>query len=183
MSKKHNIIESVTYVNRYGLEVTRKKIKDENFRDYRKIGHSHSELSKIEKNDCAVRAFMAALDLSYDESHKFVEEKLNRNRFKGTHVQKYINNILNYQKNGYKITMMGYHPKYAYRTNKLLVNPKYKKTTGYTVKSFMEQHPVGRYVIIVKGHALALVDGVYYGNKDEQHYGHLRKVLYVIECK
>jgi len=64
-----------------------------------------------------------------------------------------------------------------------LVNPKYKKETGYTVKPFMEQHPVGRYIIIVKGHALALVDGVLYGNSSEQYNGFRRTIHYVIQCK
>jgi len=47
----------------------------------------------------------------------------------------------------------------------------------------MEQHPIGRYFIIVKGHALALVDGVLYGNFNEQYNGFRREVHYVIQCK
>ena len=78
---------------------------------------------------------------------------------------------------------MGFHPKYQRKGEKKLVNPKYKKETGYTVKSFMEQHPTGRYFMIVKGHAVALVDGVLYGNSCEQYDGFRRPVRYVIECK
>ena len=78
---------------------------------------------------------------------------------------------------------MGFHPKYQRKGEKKLVNPKYKKETGYTVKSFMEQHPTGRYFMIVRGHAVALVDGVLYGNSCEQYDGFRRPVRYVIECK
>jgi len=183
MIKKHNIIETTTEVTFYGNTITRKKIKDDFFRNSNTISESQSQLAKSENNDCVVRAFMMALDLPYDKAHKFVENKFKRENRKGTHVSKYLNNILGRQKNGYKMNLMGYHPKYAFGKRKKLVNPKYKKETGYTVKSFMEQHPVGRYFMIVKGHALALVDGVLYGNSGEQYNGFRRTVHYVIECK
>ena len=126
---------------------------------------------------------MMALDLPYDKAHKFVADKFKRVNRKGTYISQHLNTILGRQKNGYKMNLMGYHPKYAFGKRKKLVNPKYKKETGYTVKSFMEQHPVGRYFIIVNGHALALVDGVLYGNSVEQYNGFRRTVHYVIECK
>jgi hypothetical protein len=183
MVKKHDIIETTTITNFYGRTITRKKIKDEFFGDSNEISESQSQLAKNETNDCVVRAFMLSLDLSYDEAHKFVADDFKRENRKGTYTSQYLNNILGRQKNGYKMTLMGYHPKYAFGQRKKLVNPKYKKETGYTVKSFMEGHPVGRYFIIVKGHALALVDGVLYGNRSEQLNGFRRQVHYVIQCE
>ena len=183
MAKKHDIIETTTHTNFYGRTITRKKIKDEFFKNSVKISESQSNLAKSETNDCVVRAFMMTLDLSYDKAHKFVAEKFKRVNRKGTYTQMYMKNILGCQKNGYKMNLMGYHPSRVFGDRKKLLNPKYKKETGYTVKSFMEQHPVGRYFIIVKGHALALVDGVLYGNSDEQYNGFRRQVHYVIECK
>ena len=183
MAKKHDIIETTTTTNFYGRTVTRKKIKDEFFKESQGIAQSQSDLAKKEKNDCVVRAFMAALDLPYDKAHKFVADKFKREFRKGTYTCKYLSNVIGRQKNGFKMTLMGYHPSRAFGDRKKLVNPKYKKETGYTVKSFMEQHPVGRYFIIVKGHALALVDGVLYGNYSEQFDGFRRQVHYVIQCK
>jgi len=183
MAKKYNIIETTTEKTFFGRTITRKKIKDQFFGDSNVISESQSELAKKETNDCVVRAFMMALDLPYDKAHKFVADKFKRENRKGTYTQMYMENILGRQKNGYKMNLMGYHPKYAFGKRKKLVNPKYKKETGYTVKSFMEQHPVGRYFIIVKGHALALVDGVLYGNGGEQYNGFRRTVHYVIKCK
>lgn len=183
MAKRHNIIETTTETTFFGRTITRKKIKDQFFGDSIVISESQSQLAKKETNDCVVRAFMMALDLPYDNAHKFVADKFKRVNRKGTYTQMYMENILGRQKNGYKMNLMGYHPKYAFGKRKKLVNPKYKKETGYTVKSFMEQHPVGRYFIIVKGHALALVDGVLYGNGGEQYNGFRRTVHYVIECK
>lgn len=183
MAKRHNIIETTTETTFFGRTITRKKIKDQFFGDSNVISESQSKLAKKETNDCVVRAFMMALDLPYDKAHKFVADKFKRVNRKGTYTQMYMENILGRQKNGYKMNLMGYHPKYAFGKRNKLVNPKYKKETGYTVKSFMEQHPVGRYFIIVKGHALALVDGVLYGNSGEQYDGFRRTVHYVIECK
>ena len=94
-----------------------------------------------------------------------------------------LENILGKQKNGKRMRLMGYHPTRSFGGRKKLTNPKYKKETGYTVKSFMEQHPKGNYFMIVKGHALALVDGILYGNSDEQYNGFRRQVHYVIKCQ
>lgn len=183
MAKKHDIIDTTTQITWTGKKITRKKIKDGLFKDSKQISESQSELAKNETNDCVVRAFMVSLDLSYDKAHKFVADKFNRHSRKGTYTNVYLKNILDCQKNGYKMTLMGYHPSQAFGYRKKLVNPNYKKETGYTVKSFMEQHTVGRYFIIVKGHALALVDGVLYGNQSEQYNGFRRQVHYVIQCK
>ena len=183
MAKNKNIIETTTHTTWSGRTVTRKKIKDEFFVDSHSVAVSNSELAKKETNDCVVRAFMMALDLPYDKAHKFVADKFKRENRKGTYTSAHLNNVIGRIKNGYRMTLMGYHPKYAFGSRKKLVNPKYSKETGYTVKSFMEQHPTGRYFIIVKGHALALVDGVLYGNSSEQYNGFRRSVHYVVKCK
>jgi len=183
MTKKYDIIETTTIETRWGETVTRKKIKDEFFKDSNVIAEEQSSLAKKEKNDCVVRAMMMTLDLPYDRSHKFVKDKFNRINGYGTYTSRYMSNIVNRQKNGRKFKLMGFHPSKAYGDRKKLLNPKYKKETGYTVKSFMEQYPKGSYFIIVKGHALALVDGILYGNSDEQYNGFRRQVHYVIKCQ
>ena len=48
---------------------------------------------------------------------------------------------------------------------------------------YEKAHPVGRYFMIVRGHALALVDGILYGNSCEQYDGFRRPIRFVIECK
>ena len=42
-----------------------------------------SSLAKNEKNDCAVRAFANAFNISYDVAHKFAEDKFARKAKKG----------------------------------------------------------------------------------------------------
>jgi hypothetical protein len=178
------IIDTTTETNIWGDTKVVKKIKDEMFCDTIQLSKSESFLAKGERNDCVVRAFMVTLDVSYDIAHKWVKKMFKRQDRKGTYTSRYLSDVIGRVKNGKKLTMMGWCPKYAYGEEKkkqLLTNPKYKKITGYTVKSFMEQHPKGRYFIIVKGHALGLVDGVLYGNKSEQYEGFRRHVHYVVK--
>ena len=47
----------------------------------------------------------------------------------------------------------------------------------------MENNPVGRFVLIVQGHAVAVVNGVLYGNADERYNGLYRSVWFAFECK
>jgi hypothetical protein len=107
---------------------------------------------------------------------------------KGTFMSAYGKNIIGKTKNGKKISFMGIHPsrefmKYSFGNSKPLVNTKYKKATGYTLKSFMEANPVGNFVLIVQGHAVAVVNGVLYGNGDEKWNGLYRSVWFGFECK
>jgi len=178
------IIETKTETTPCGTKTTIKKIKDEMFCDTIALSKSDSALARSEKNDCVVRAFMVTLDISYDIANKWVRSKFSREFRRGTYTSRHLKSVIGCVKNGKRLTMMGWCPSYAYSDEKrkqLLVNPKYKKKTGYTVKSFMEQHTTGRYFIIVKGHALGLVDGVLYGNQSEQYNGFRRHIHYVVK--
>jgi hypothetical protein len=41
------------------------------------------------------------------------------------------------------------------------------KVGGYTTISFLKKFPKGRYFILIKGHAFAIIDGVVYGNQED----------------
>jgi hypothetical protein len=162
--------------------------KSQYFVDTIKIANESSKLGKNETNDCVVRAFAAALDLPYDKAHAWVKKELKRKDRKGTFMNLYGKNIISKTKNGKKISFIGSHPsrdfmKYSIGSDKILVNTKYKTKTGYTLKSFMENNPVGRFVLIVQGHAVAVVNGVLYGNKDERWKGLYRSVWFGFEMK
>ena len=163
-------------------------LKPEFFVNTIELANEQSKLAKNEDNDCVVRAFMSALDISYEQAHAWVKKELKRQDRKGTFMNAYAKNIIGKTKNGKKISFMGVHPsrgfmKHSVGSNKVLVNPKYKKQTGYTLKSFMENNPVGRFVLIVQGHAVAVVNGVLYGNSDERYNGLYRSVWFGFEVK
>ena len=148
-----------------------------------------SALGAKETNDCVVRAFMAALDVTYEVAHSWVAKKLHRQNRRGTSTSTFLYNILGKTKNGKKIKMYGVSPSHDFLINhkfkdaKIITNPKYKKPTGYTLRSFIENHPIGRYFVIVEGHAVAVVGGKLYGNTFEGEYKINRRVHYAVECK
>ena len=163
-------------------------IKSSLFVDTMKLSESQSELAKKENNDCVVRAFMGALDISYDQAHAWVKKNMEREDRKGTFTVKYSKNIIGKTKNGYKVSYIGTHPSKEginsrIGSNKILVNKQYKKATGYTLKSFIENNPVGRFVLIVQGHAVAVVNGVLYANTNENAIGLYRSVWFGFEMK
>ena len=168
--------------------VDREVILDSKFQDSFKMAVSQSTLAAREDNDCVVRAFMVALDLSYEQAHGWVKRHMNREFGRGTYTTINIVNVLGKVKNGYKLKAYGCHPdkKVVMRCRgfKVITNPRYKnKQVGYTLKSFLENHPKGRFFVIVEGHAVAIVDGVLYGNSDEKWSGLYRRVNWVVECK
>jgi hypothetical protein len=164
----------------------REQLKAEYFVNSNAIAQNQSELAKRETNDCVVRAFMCALDISYEQAHAYIKKEMKREDRHGTYTFLYSKNIIGRIKNGRRISFIGAHPdktwmqkNIANTTNKkILANPKYKKPTGFTIKAFLENHPVGRFVLVVEGHALAVVDGVLCGNPNEQYHGLYRSVWY-----
>ena len=66
---------------------------------------------------------------------------------------------------------------------KILANNKYYIVAGFTLKSFIECNPIGRFVLIVQGHAVAIVNGVLFGNATEQYHGIYRSVWYGFEMR
>jgi hypothetical protein len=173
-------------INHWGKEI--EVIKPSLFVNSIQMSKRQSEIAKKEDRDCVVRAFMAALDIPYDQAHAWVKKNMNREDRKGTYTGKAIKIVEGKTKNGYQIKFMGLNPakihwKEMTGSNKTLVNPKYKKQTGYTLKSFMENNQVGRFVLIVQGHAVAVVNGVLYGNTNENAIGLYRSVWFAWECK
>jgi len=163
-------------------------LKGEYFINSVELAKSTSDLAKTEHNDCVVRAFMAALDIPYDQAHAWIKKHMKRVNTKGTYTAAYGKSIIGTVKNSKKINFIGSHPsrscyKHSFGSDKVLVNKQYKKATGYTLKSFMENNPVGRFVLIVQGHAVAIVNGVLYGNSNERYNGLYRSVWFAFECK
>jgi len=181
------ITQKVSYTGWAGTKVV-EEIKPEYFVDSGSLAASQSELAKRENNDCVVRAFMSALDITYDQAHNWVKVNFNRLPHQGVYTAMYIKNVLGKVKGGKKLEAYGCHPDFGWNMEtkgfKVITNPKYKnKEVGYTLKSFIENHPTGRYFVIVNRHAVAVVNGVLYGNQNEQRQALYRRVNWVVECK
>ena len=129
-------------------------------------------LSKSEKDDCVVRAVQHAFSVDYIDAHHFCETKLNRVSGQGTYTGIYLPKIK--QAFGQKINRIGKGGRIT-REQKSKVekwsNDKQKYVVKrdtiqvrYKVKDFVKKFSVGRYIVIVRGHAFALVEGEVMGN-------------------
>lgn len=99
-----------------------------------------------ETNDCTVRAFAVVLNTTYERAHSHLKNKCGRLDRKGIRHSKMVN-----------------LPDSLVNTKFAIGGPYMEKTR--TLKKFIEDFPTGRYFICVRGHALAIVDGVVYDYK------------------
>lgn len=127
-------------------------------------GYSDSRLAKSEHNDCVVRAIATATDMDYDSAHKFTKEVFKRKDRKGVYGFSCTINLLsknNKQINGRSIEIITEE----HNTMLYYVTVKGRKILrNTTTSSFIKKYPVGTYIVIVKGHAFTIKDGVVIGN-------------------
>jgi hypothetical protein len=124
-------------------------------------------LSKSENNDCVVRAVQHAFGVDYIDAHHFCETKLNRKSGQGTYTGIYLPKIK--QAFGQKINRMGKDGRIT-RVKKskvtrwsneksAFVKKRVTLQVRYKVKDFVKKFSVGKYIVIVRGHAFAKVIG------------------------
>jgi hypothetical protein len=128
------------------------------------IGYSDSSIAKTETNDCAVRAIASAFEMHYDEAHQFVKVKFGRENRKGTRffvggMRRMVEDKV--EINGKSFDNMGDtlgRMKYDVKVKGQIV--KRNMTTG----TFIKKYPVGKYLVVVRGHAFSIIDGQVVGN-------------------
>jgi len=143
-----------------------------------------SRIARSETNDCVVLAIAAVTGSSYDKSHKYVKDTFGRPKGKGTpmfdHIMKKnqgkkllgstYERVTNHTKTKYtkKVRYYGGESVYEYEYDSKFVPliTKYgiTRVSQMTVKTFLKKYPKGKYLIHVRGHAFAILDGVVIGN-------------------
>jgi hypothetical protein len=130
-------------------------------------GYTESQIAKSENNDCVVRAIASATDMDYDSAHEFVKETFKRKNGKGTFGFIQGMNLMSKndkQINGKDIQIISEE----YNTMLYFVVVKgVKKLRTTTTSSFVKKYSIGSYIVIVKGHAFTIKDGVIIGNIDD----------------
>ena len=142
-----------------------------------------SSLAKNEKNDCAVRAFANAFNVTYDVAHAFAEDKFARKARKGVKGM-----FITLSKLGFasfdlfsntlfpETRTYGIHPIARSKSGKV-VNTNYThKEVSHTVKTFCTQYNKGTYIVIVNKHALTIKDGIVIDNPNYRFEGYRRIV-------
>jgi hypothetical protein len=137
-----------------------------------------SLLARNEKNDCAVRAFANAFNVTYDVAHAFAADKLERKVRKGVKSMfakldllgevtfELFSNTLFPETKTYKLD------------GKLKpLNPSYThKPVKFTVKTFCAKFNKGTFILIVNKHALCVKDGIVIDNPNYKFTGYRRVV-------
>lgn len=146
-----------------------------------------STIAKEETNDCFVKAVATSFEIPYDQAHSWVEEKFSRQKGKGTfavpvmlgkfskHTFEQFGQLSLFEAPSKKVYIkhLGREPKQGGN----LANPTYThKKVAYTVKTFADHHPKGTYLLLVRGHALAVKDGIIIDNDEFQTTGYRRVV-------
>ena len=144
------------------------------------------QTAKGETNDCVVRAIANACDVNYSQAHKYVADKFDRKKGKGTKMFMSTLDGINemvFDEVGQldmfnkgitrKIKPLGKGPKQGGD----MVNPKYKhKPVAFTVKAFAQRFNKGNFILAVNKHALAIKNGVVVDNGNYQYDGYRRVV-------
>ena len=132
-------------------------------------------LSRNEDNDCVVIAVQHAFKVDYVDAHHFCETKLNRVSGQGTYTNQYLGRVT--QAFGKRISKMGRGGRLT-RAKKskvtrwsneksAFVKKRVTLQVRYQVKEFVKKFPIGKYIVIVRGHAFALVEGKVIGNLED----------------
>lgn len=129
---------------------------------------SVSEKSKKEKNDCEVRAIAAVADITYEEAHAYAKKVLKREDKNGTY-----RGTAEYNKNGvYGLPTENLRYPNPNNSRRMGIWTEYERgdwveVCKSTVGTFVKNHPQGRYMVYIRKHAFAVIDGKVYGNSDD----------------
>ena len=142
-----------------------------------------SSLALNEKNDCAVRAFANAFNVTYDVAHAFAADKFKRKAKKGTR-----NMFQTLAELGFatfdlfsdtlfpETRTYGIHPLKRSKSGKVVNTSYTHKEVNHTVKTFCTQYNKGTYIVIVAKHALTIKDGIVIDNPNYRFEGYRRIV-------
>ena len=119
------------------------------------------KIAKAEKNDCVVRSIAAATGVNYRTAHTFCKEEMGRESKRGTNNVHLTTTFLKAQDDGLKIGNKEFD---IYGLKKEEIKNRYKLKgeeiwRQKTLKSFMQSHPVGTFMVLVAKHALVVKDG------------------------
>ena len=149
-----------------------------------------SSLAVNEKNDCAVRAFANAFNISYDVAHKFAEDKFARKAKKGVKGMfitlsklgfatfDLFQNSLFPETRTYSI-----HPLARSKSGKLVNTDYTHKEVNHTVKTFCAKFNKGTFIVMVAKHALVIKDGIVIDNPNYKFTGYRRIVESAVAVK
>jgi len=129
-----------------------------------KYSSFNSELAKSESNDCVVRSIASAADVAYNTAHEFCNRVFGRVDKRGTSSVNIASSFLLAETSGIEIG----GKEFAVRVlgkNETKNRYKLKGEVIFrkkTLKSFIESHMKGTYLVMIANHALTVKEGEVY---------------------
>jgi hypothetical protein len=119
------------------------------------------KLAKAEKNDCVVRSLASATGVSYRTAHTFCKDEMGREDKKGVNNLLMTTRFIKAEDEGLTLDNKEFSIR---KLGKKEVKNRYKLHGEViwrkkTLKSFMQSHPKGTYLVLVAKHALTVKDG------------------------
>jgi len=119
------------------------------------------QLAKAEKNDCVVRSLASATGVSYRTAHNFCKDEMGRESKKGVNNLLMTTRFIKAEEEGLTLDNKEFSIR---KLGKKEVKNRYKLHGEViwrkkTLKSFMQSHPKGTYLVLVAKHALTVKDG------------------------
>lgn len=119
------------------------------------------KLAKAEKNDCVVRSIASATGVSYRTAHTFCKDEMGRENKKGVSNVNLATRFLLAEDKGLTLENRDFsfrklgtkETKNKYKLHGEII---WRKKT---LKSFIQSHPKGTYIVMVAKHALTIKDG------------------------
>jgi hypothetical protein len=129
-----------------------------------------------ESNDCAIRALVASTGSTYDEARKFIGRETGRKPRQGTETASLIRALdgksvlgKSFKGIGDRVTEVR-----GYVGRVRVLSPSVRTKRGgmivkspMTVMRFLKEYSKGTYYILTINHAMAIIDGVIYGNPED----------------
>jgi len=144
----------------------------------------NSQLAKNEKNDCFVRTLAVASGSTYETAHSFCKDNFGREDKKGTSNLNIVAQMLEYADNGLEIggkkLDVDILPKSRIKNTYKLYGELIERQK--TIASFIKDNPSGIFMVMVAGHALAIIDGEVY-DWNNNKFKPTRKVQAAYEIK
>ena len=135
-------------------------------------GYNESKLAKGETNDCVVRAFASAFEVSYDYAHKYIANEFGRKPRKGTYST--ATKLVNMSEELFKVNGKKVYPVGKRYTSDMFGSLSYDVTVkgvtkrrSMTVGTFVKRNPKGTFIVLVRRHAFTIKDGVVIGNPED----------------
>lgn len=130
------------------------------------------KLQRSETNDCVVRAIANSAGCTYTEAHNLAKKHYQRRFRKGTHTVSIL------RKSSELFAELGF------QTNNVSWSQfwegKQARKFG-TINQFVKANPSGRHFLLVRGHALAVVDGVVYDNAGRTSGRHRVEIAFSLD--